>query len=423
MEQNHYPRMRYVEAIPVEENNEVYIYIRDPLEIASSPLVMSPVEFYILTLMDGKHSISEIKLAFAERFGGVLVPDHQIEKLVDILESHYYLDSPNFYQRLTDIKQDFTRSTIRKAWHAGVSYPDDPTVLTDQLTGYYHAPGGAGMPDLSAGSLSAISADIQKTYPAVMAPHIDLRVGGTAYTHAYRNLWETGEAELFLIFGVAHFGGHELFTATEKDFETPLGVVPTDREFVRRWQEYAGMNLTNEEWIHRSEHSIEFQLLFLQHLWRKPFQIVPVLCGSLEPYVMNQSGDLEAIPQIRALLNGLRRAIEEESKPIAIILSVDLAHLGPKFGDSKPITAEERELIQEADYRLFDVLAKFDRDAYSELMETDLLPRRVDAVSALFTLLHLFKEGEGKLLCYEQNFQEDTQSLVTYASMAFSGKI
>ncbi len=425
MTENYYPRLRYVDAIPIEEKQEVYFYIRDPLEIASSPLVLSPVEFYILTLMDGKHSIPDIRRAFAERFNGLLLPDHHVEKLIDVLESHYYLDSPGFYQRLTEIKREFTESSVRKAWHAGVSYPDDPEVLQQQLDEFYSSPTGAGMPGEHVDGKTIPHSSLNGTwqYPAVMVPHIDLRVGGVAYTHAYRYLLEAGEFDLFIILGVAHFGGQGFYTVTEKDFETPFGVVPTDREFIHRWEQAAGMRLTAEEWIHRSEHSIEFQLLFMQHLIKTPFQIVPVLCGSAEPYLQNPATHLEDVPQVRSLLDGLRTAIREAPKRVALILSVDLAHLGPKFGDSQPITETELKLIEAADHQMFDVLSRWDRPAYTDLVSMDLLPRRVDAVTAVFTLLHIFREGEGKLLRYEQNFQEDTQSVVSYASMALAGNL
>ncbi|MCB0271008.1 MAG: hypothetical protein KDH95_22805, partial [Calditrichaeota bacterium] len=50
------PVMRYVDAFPYEEGGDSLFYIRDPQEIATSPLVVSPAELFILSMFDGQHS-------------------------------------------------------------------------------------------------------------------------------------------------------------------------------------------------------------------------------------------------------------------------------------------------------------------------------------------------------------------------------
>lgn len=416
------PRIRYVEVIPIEEKNEVLFYIRDPLEISPSPIVLTAPQFFILTLLDGTRSISDIRMEFAQRFGGILLPDHQLENFLSELDRMYILDGDTFRKRLEEVQKEFQERPTRQPWHAGQAYSAEPATLHQQLESFFTSSQGAGYPQKIKRSERTNKTQTREVH-AILVPHIDLRVGGTCYTYGYRHLLESTQPELVIILGVAHMGSRNLFTATTKDFETPLGTAKTDQEFLERWQNASSVDLTADEWIHRSEHSIEFQLLFLQHLIKKPFKIVPVLCGSLEPFLEEDETALELHPSIKPQLEGLRKAIQEETREIAIILSVDLAHVGPKFGDSSPITISDREEMQAADYELFDVLSRFDRETYRDIMETNLIPRRVDAISAIFTFLHIFDRGEGKLLRYEQNFQEDTQSLVTYASMALSGTL
>jgi len=408
-----YPRLRYVEAFPVEQNGQTYFYVRDPLEIAPSPLVMSAVDFFIIALFDGVHSRSDIKLEFARKFGGILLPDQQLQKIIEILDDNYYLDTVLFREQTNRVVAEFRNSAIRKAWHAGVSYEAEPLRLRKQLEDFYRHPEGAGAAN---GENGAVPEGMQLR--AIMAPHIDIRVGGPCYTHAYRCLENSPEADLYIILGVAHYGGNGFFVATAKDFETPLGTVETDREFLEAWSGNAGKDLTGEEFAHRTEHSIEFQLPFLQHVLKHPFKILPVLCGAVQPLLQSGPSSKEAA-EISASIEALKRTLREQGKRVIFILSVDLAHLGPKFGDALPVTESDAQRIREADYKMFEILARLDAKSFYRLIEEELLPRRVDACAAAATLLAVMEEGEGKVVAYGQNFQPDTRSMVSYGSMAF----
>ena len=45
--------------------------------------------------------------------------------------------------------------------------------------------------------------------------------------------------------------------------------------------------------------------------------------------------------------------------------------------------------------------------------------RKICGFSPIYTLLHLIKAGEGKLLKYQQAVESNSQSVVTFASLAF----
>ena len=81
--------------------------------------------------------------------------------------------------------------------------------------------------------------------------------------------------------GYGHGGVEGLFTATSHDFETPLGRVTTNREFLAALSSELGRDPVAEEILHATEHVIEFQVIFLQYLFggRHPFTIVPILCS------------------------------------------------------------------------------------------------------------------------------------------------
>src|SRR5207247_2596728 len=86
---------------------------------------------------------------------------------------------------------------------------------------------------------------------------------------------------LFVIVGTCHVGMRHPFALTRKDYDTPLGPARADRDFVEALAARAAQDCFGSELAHRSEHSIEFQAVFLQYLYagRRDITVVPLLTG------------------------------------------------------------------------------------------------------------------------------------------------
>src|SRR5262249_35111678 len=143
----------------------------------------------------------------------------------------------------------------------------------------------------------------------------------------------------FVIVGTSHQPVRQRFTLTRKHFKTPLGIAPTDQAYLDRLVAHYGDGLFEDEFLaHLPEWSIELEVVFLQYLYegRKPFRIVPLVVGSFQDSV--ETGSL---PSFRAdvgrMIEALRRAEAETPEPICYLISGDLAHIGPKFGDPVPV--------------------------------------------------------------------------------------
>ena len=394
-----FPVMRYVEPLPVEIDGQQMYYINDPLEIASSPLGLSHAHLYLIGLFDGMNSIQDIEEQFEEAAGGP-PPPGLVEELVDMLDEHFYLNNERFQTHFQELKQTFLSSGVRKAAHAGNSYPADPEELQDELDAFY----GDAEPDED---------PLPGEVSAILAPHIDLRVGGTCYPHAFQHLKQC-DADVFVILGVDHYGEGNTFNVCEMDFETPLGTAQTDRELLAAWNSKTTEDLTGNQWSHRNEHSIEFPVVFLQHAReQKSCTILPVLCGPIDPFLE------EGLQPGRELLAPLQQALEEQGKRAVFILSVDLAHMGPKFGDPIEITEETLEQIHQADHQMLACLEDINASGFFEGFEADSNSRHVDAPMPVLSWMALEDMSGAKLLDYGQHFQPDTKSMVSYASMVF----
>jgi AmmeMemoRadiSam system protein B len=380
---------------------------------AEHALLLPPHAFFLLTLMDGTRTADDMRRAFADQFDGVELPVQQIHDLIAGLDKGCYLDTASSRARQVEVDRAYRAAPVRPAWHAGQAYPESPDELVRQLEAFYDDDQGAGRPQPKAGG----SGDDPW---AVLVPHIDLRVGGPCFTHGYRPLLEAEPADLYVVLGVAHYGDGSFFVATGKDFDTPLGRVETDRGVLEAWSERAACDLISGEIAHRTEHSVEFQLLFMQHgLGARAYKMLPILCGPLEPYlqVNRPPGQVE---ESARLLDGLREVLAGDARRVRYIVSVDLAHVGPKFGDPEPIDDDEATRHEELDRNLLSAAEQGDADALFATLAGDGNARRVDAASALYTLLYLQPGLRGRIAAYGQNRQPDTGSMVTFASMVFT---
>lgn len=402
-----YPRLRPVEAFPVQQEGKTLICLRDPQGIAR-PVVVSPATYFILSHFDGKHSLIDIQEAYCRRFGDLLFSE-DVRKIIDLLERSHYLYSDRFLEREREIIEEFRRQPVRLPAHAGAVYREEPEELRKQLAHYFEPPDGPGAPG------SGASGPVPR---ALVAPHIDFHRGGPCYAWAYRELAEREGADLYILLGTSHSGGDNPFIVTSKDFATPLGVVETDREFVRSLEQSCGDGLYAEEHLHRSEHSLEFQVVFLKYVEKKPFKIVPILVSSFHPMVRSRTLP-EKEPRIGAFLTALRALVEREKRKVCFIAGVDLAHVGMQFGDREPITPDFLRWVEGEDRKLIERLACADAEGFFGEIAKDQDRRRICGFAPLYSLIRLLGDGRGKCLRYSQAYTRETASAVTFASMVF----
>jgi len=406
-----YPKLRYIEAFPVEADNLTRIYIRDPLNYAKTPLLVPYQTYFIMTHCDGQHSLADIQAAFTQQFKQVL-PREKIHDLIRQLDQYHYLESERFATLRNEIHDTFYRAPVRDMAHADTCYSSRPEVFTEQTTAFFRGPQGPGLPQT--GKMAA------PPLRGLIAPHIDLRVGGTAYAYAYKELAERCDADLFILLGTSHYGMENLFVATEKDYNTPLGPVSTDREFIRAFQARYPEDLFADQLLHRTEHSLEFQTLFLQYVFgnSRPFTIVPILVSSFHHMVISKTPPVE-VSRVAAFLEALKATIAESQKKICFVAGVDFAHVGQKFGDEGPLTDAFLNWVRNEDHRLIQALEKVDHADFFTQIAKDADRRRVCGFAPMYTFLHLVEAKEGKLLKYDRSIDPATQSSVSFASMAF----
>jgi MEMO1 family protein len=275
---------------------------------------------------------------------------------------------------------------IRRPSCAGSVYPEDPCELRAALDRWLSAakppaPAGPAAPGDAAPRL-------------VVSPHIDYARGAAGYAHAARALAAaSAEADLFVVFGTAHEGPRHLFTLTRRDYATPLGVAGTDRAAVDAVARDLGEGeALGSERFHDHEHSVELPLLVLQHVARRPFTALPVLCSSLAH--LEEPARLTA--RFFAALAGAtggRRA--------CFVAGADLAHVGPLYGDARPPDAAEADRIEADDRRTLALLAAGDAEAFHRDAVRDDERRRLCGAAPIYAAMRAAGRG-ARLLHYER---------------------
>jgi AmmeMemoRadiSam system protein B len=404
------PRLRNVEAFPVQHEGRSFIALRDPAGYTPSVLLLPMALTEVVRRFDGRRSIVDIQAELTRQQGEIVFRE-PIDHLVAMLDEHGFLDSPRFAERKRELERDFREAPARPASHAGGAYPGEAATLTATMDGFFEPPAGPGPIAWSAPVAPA-------AVTAVIAPHIDFHRGGPAYAWAYRDVAERCDADLFVIFGTCHAGMDEPFALTCKAYETPLGAAEVDEDFVAGLVRRSPVDLFASELAHRGEHSIEFQAVFLRYLFarRRPFTIVPLLT-SFAHEAMARGIAPETDPRVLAVLDGVLDTAHASRRRVAFVAGADLAHVGPRFGDPAPLTAADMARVAEEDRAMLWAVEAGDAKGFFATVASDGDRRRICGLSPIWSLLHAVRGRRGTLRHYGQT--PDPECVVTFASLVF----
>lgn len=404
------PRLRALEAFPVEQDGERLIALRDPSGFTEQVVLLPIPALDIVSLFDGEHSVAEIHGVVSARHGRGAPGLDEIAGFAARLDEAGFLDSARFAERRRGIEERWLSSPSRPAAHAGGAYAGDADELRSQIDGFFVDPEGPGFPEAGAA---------RPGLRGLIAPHIDFHRGGPTYAWAYRALLERADADLFVVLGTCHGGMADPFTATLKPYDTPLGPAEADRGFFEALQRRYRHDLLASETAHRSEHSVEFQAVMLRRVLggRRPFTILPVLASFLHEAVWTGTPP-EADARVPRFLDSLADSIAGSSLKVCVIASVDLAHVGPRFGDAEPNTPASLERVGREDRAMLEPVIAADPAAFYESVAADGDSRRICGLSPIYAFLRALPDTRGELLRYSQ--WPDQQGAVTFCAAAFS---
>jgi len=391
------PQIRYMDIHPFEKQGEQFFIITDPEGIMEESLVITGDVAFIISMMDGKHTLRDIQVEYMRAFGQLIYME-DLEKIVDKLDKNLLLYNEKYKTYLKALKEEYEKTKIRPPYLAGKSYSANRMDLIMYFNSVFKSD---GRPDFA------------NDIVGIMAPHIDYSRGMEVYKNVYRYL-RLVKKPLVVILGVSHRPTDKIISISLKDFETPLDICKNSQTL----KEIIKDTILNEyidEWPHRSEHSIELQLPLLQFAMEEEFEILPILTGSMHEYIEG----VKPIPdkEIDDIVEAINDALKDYGRPYIILSGVDLAHIGKQFGDRYPLDALSLSQSKIKDQEILNAISQVDADRFFNIVKEERDKRRICGLTAIYLQLRLLKGSRCDIKAYQQWY--DGASSVSFAGAVF----
>lgn len=408
------PRLRGdVDVMPSPLPGQPGLLLRDPFLYTDHVLVIPPEWVAVLQCLDGAHSALDAQAILTRLAGGQIVAREEVEQFVSVLNEAGFIEGDELNELKARRHQEFRLAPIREATHAGSAYPaerEDIDALFSQRM--------AKAPDSDAPPSRAPL--------ALAAPHVSPEGGFASYQAAYE-LPPLPEETTFVVLGTSHYGAPERFGTSAKSFRTPLGTAEVDHEALAEFVSLSGGSggaVVEEDYCHHAEHSIEFQVLFLQYQLARPIHILPILCG---PFLdsLETGKPPESIDSNRRVFDALAE-LHAKRNNLVWVLGVDMAHIGTRYGSPEAARAGEgvMEEVAEKDQRRLERICEGDAEGFFDLVHPGGDELNWCGYAPIYTFLKSVGAAvklKGEVRSYEQ-WNIDDSSVVTFGAVHFFGR-
>lgn len=396
------PKLRPVSATAVPGESGTRIVISDPARLSPITLSVSEPVILILSLLDGCHTLEEVREGFEKQFGQPLARE-TLDRLIAGLKSGYYLEGAAFdmfYQGLVD---EYRAAPARVSGD-GLS-PESDENPTRTFDGILDASPAAAPGGLIRG---------------IIAPHLDYPRGEPCYGAAYGVIRNRPAPDRVVILGTNHFGRSTSVCATGKDFRTSLGLTRCDTAFLLALETECGP-LRESELDHQREHSIELQVLWLQHLFgADQFRIVPILCP--DPCGPTGTGPMDGRGvDLRDFAERLGQLIRDDGQDTLVVAGADLSHVGTFFGSPPRLDDDLLERVRTQDTQALDHVEACDPAAFVAYLSETGNPTNICSAGCIFALLTALAPRTATKLGYHQAVHKELDNCVTCTAFEFRG--
>ncbi len=397
---------RTLELMPSPVEDRPGLLLRDPFGYTDAVLIVPPPLVPMLRFFDGGHEEQELAEALFRATGDVQASGFA-RRLREMLGGNGFLEDAELGRRREERHRAFAEAGRRESRHAGAAYPEDAASLR-------------ALVDRWLAEASAQEGQPPEDVFAIAAPHVSFEGGFRCYASAYRALPAQAAERTFVVLGTSHYGAPERFGLTRKAYETPYGTAATDVDVVEQLVRCGGDAVVLEDYCHAVEHSIEFQVVFLQHLFGPGVRVVPVLCG---PFVraLRDGGRPEDDAGTARMLDALAELAADGKDRLTWVLGIDMAHVGRRYGGSQPALAGVGPLleVERRDRARIAAVLAGNADGFWQQVREQGDDLNWCGVSPLYAFLKAAAPGPGRLLRYEQ-WNIDPASVVSFAALAFA---
>jgi MEMO1 family protein len=394
---------RDIQPVTTTINGRRMIAFRDPYRLTQDGVALDFNTLPILQLLDGFHDLRDIQAMLMRRQGGSMVYISEIESFIESLDRACLLESPSFHQKMCGLRSEFSNRPTRLPVHAGKSYVSEPAQLAQFIE------------NIESNISKEFLPPIQDNIRGILAPHIDINIARDIYVDTYRYL-KGKNYDIVVILGINHHLQEGLYSISGKSYVTPFGEIKTDKEFVGELKKRVPEGtFAPDDFGHMTEHSIEFQTIFLHHYLTGPFTIVPILCGGIHEFIHTRR-DILTDERFRRMVSAMKDLLEAGKGRILLVAGVDLSHVGRKFGDQASADA----LLPQAIVNDRMILSYLSRGEPENIFRGALETKdryHVCGLPAILLFASLLAENRTDILHFDTYHERETESAVNYASV------
>jgi AmmeMemoRadiSam system protein B len=376
------------------------LLIRDRFRYSDTTLIIPPSLIPGLLLFDGTRTSLDLQAKLAGSLGSPEI-GNAVGHLLKALSQAGFLQDETYAKLKQGRISAFAESPVRQAAHAGSAYPGEIGPLRNLMQQYLEG-----------------AAPAQQGVVGIAAPHVSPQCGWQTYRAAYKELTPDLQDRTFVVLGTSHYGQPDKFGLTRKPFETPLGRTRIDQTLVAELE--AQPAAVPEDYCYAVEHSIEFQVIFLQTIYGADVRILPLLCGSFGRS-MHAGGFPEDDEHVKRFLGALGEIAEREKGRLFWVLGVDMAHMGMRFGDRCAARANQDDMnvVKEQDNLRIERVNASDARGFWDLIRRNQDDLKWCGSSPIYTFMKVVPQARGTLQGYEQ-WNIDENSVVTFAGISFA---
>lgn len=385
------PHVRPLQPIPVQKDGQQFVALRDPTMLTNQTMVVPPQALQAIQHFRGERSVKEI----AEILNG---PAEQIAALAQGLDKVGLLWGPTFEELEKKKKAEIESLGAYPVGAAG-SLGQDADSCRATLEKW-----------LSETEDPELGSPVR----GIVAPHLDYQRGWPNYAAAYRALDQVPTPDRVIILGTNHFGLGDGLVLSRFGFQTPLGLVRPDSPAITALIDKLGREAHIDELDHLGEHSIQLQLPWIQYRFGDVPIIAALVPDPLQPMIED---DGERIT-MEDFATALRETLDTLGGTSFIVASSDLSHVGPQFGEPRPVDEQRRTDVERHDREMMSKYCAADAEEFLGAMKWCNNPTRWCSVGNMTAALLLTRTEEVELIDYRQAYDERGLALVSSAAMA-----
>ena len=414
--------------------------LADSRQISKKVVFTVPAAQFILPLMDGNRGLDEIVAAVGRGLNR-----ESLEHLVAQLDGAGLLFGPTFEAMLAQMRADFDAN--------GVLPPASTATLIDSIA--QHESGerfesmsesertqvgmtklksvmdewmGAALKDAQQPSFNALP-------KAIVAPHLEYQRGWLNYASVYGRLRVVDRPDRIVILGTNHFGEATGVCGCDKGYETAFGTCECDTQLLAALKDALGPadaeKLLSNLYDHESEHSIELQIPWIQHVFGadeggKHPKVFGVLVH--DPAVNDgNSYDGNGLG-IEPFIAAMKKAIAGMPGKTLIVASADLSHVGPAFGPTYgyngPLAGDQEQVVNVRnqvfahDREMVTLVAENKPDELIASMAWQSNPTRWCSVGSLVATMKIVEAQRVEVLNYAAAMDPEGSTMVSSISAA-----